>query len=229
MTVEFFWWTLRSNAKETSFCIVSVQVGMPVCIDLTWPWSCLYSFFSNLASIQDVWIWSCSSRDHVWVLLADSSNTGYENRWCVARPKDYAFFGVYIAELVLRFIAFGPRAAAAVKNGHRQRVTVWPLPGVIKSNWVKFDMFLVASATADILLKARLGYALKWGTRICWSTGLEIMSRSGSRTAVDAEFLKQVMPHGEECSVGIVFCSIIFKVCQIHICHNCLYIYITYV
>lgn len=59
---------------------------------------------------------------------------------------DYAFFGIYILELVLRFCAFGPR--------------------VVKSNWVKFDMFLVASATADILLKA---------------------------TAVEAEFLKQVM------------------------------------
>lgn len=59
---------------------------------------------------------------------------------------DYAFFGIYILELVLRFCAFGPR--------------------VVKSNWVKFDMFLVASATADIILKA---------------------------TAVDAEFLKQVM------------------------------------
>lgn len=59
---------------------------------------------------------------------------------------DYAFFGIYILELVLRFCAFGPR--------------------VVKSNWVKFDMFLVASATADLILKV---------------------------TAVDAEFLKQIM------------------------------------
>lgn len=51
--------------------------------------------------------------------------------------QDYAFFGIYILELVLRFCAFGPR--------------------VVKSNWVKFDMFLVASATADIILKAKLG------------------------------------------------------------------------
>ena len=59
---------------------------------------------------------------------------------------DYVFFGIYIMELVLRFCAFGPR--------------------VVKSNWVKFDMFLVASASADIILKA---------------------------TAVSAEFLKQIM------------------------------------
>lgn len=51
--------------------------------------------------------------------------------------QDYAFFGIYILELVLRFCAFGPR--------------------VVKSNWVKFDLFLVASATADIILKANLG------------------------------------------------------------------------
>lgn len=51
--------------------------------------------------------------------------------------QDYAFFGIYILELVLRFCAFGPR--------------------VVKSNWVKFDMFLVASATADLILKAKLG------------------------------------------------------------------------
>ncbi|CAE6972823.1 pdxT [Symbiodinium natans] len=59
---------------------------------------------------------------------------------------DNICYGIYIAELLLRFLAFGPRA--------------------IKSHWVKFDLFLVATATVDLVLKT---------------------------TALDAEFLKQVM------------------------------------
>ncbi|CAJ1387670.1 unnamed protein product [Effrenium voratum] len=60
---------------------------------------------------------------------------------------DNVFYGIYIAELILRFLAYGVRA--------------W------YSHWVKFDFFLVLSATVDLILKAT--------------------------PAVDAEFLKQVM------------------------------------
>lgn len=59
---------------------------------------------------------------------------------------DLVCYGIYIAELILRFISFGFSC--------------------LKSNWVKFDMFLVATATFDLIL---------------------------TMTALDIEFLKQVM------------------------------------
>ncbi|CAJ1377552.1 unnamed protein product [Effrenium voratum] len=46
---------------------------------------------------------------------------------------DYAFFLVYVAEFCLRFYAYG-------------RIC-------LRSNWVKFDLFLIISSTCDLLLK----------------------------------------------------------------------------
>eukprot|EP00440_Ansanella_granifera_P038386 gb/GFBE01041649.1/.p1 GENE.gb/GFBE01041649.1/~~gb/GFBE01041649.1/.p1 ORF type:complete len:647 (+),score=157.18 gb/GFBE01041649.1/:2-1942(+) len=57
---------------------------------------------------------------------------------CHGIPKwldyiDYVFFGIYVIEFGLRYYTYG-RA-------------------VLKSNWVKFDLFLVISSTLDILLQ----------------------------------------------------------------------------
>eukprot|EP00440_Ansanella_granifera_P020052 gb/GFBE01021786.1/.p1 GENE.gb/GFBE01021786.1/~~gb/GFBE01021786.1/.p1 ORF type:complete len:562 (+),score=152.34 gb/GFBE01021786.1/:1-1686(+) len=49
------------------------------------------------------------------------------------QPLDYGFFAVYLLEVTLRLAVYGPF--------------------VLKSHWVKFDLFLVLTAALDIILK----------------------------------------------------------------------------
>ncbi|CAJ1396201.1 unnamed protein product [Effrenium voratum] len=69
----------------------------------------------------------------------DCSNQIYKEETCETPPDwtsmlDYAFYGVYVVELLMRVGVYGIF--------------------VFKSHWVKFDFFLVLTATVDLFVKA---------------------------------------------------------------------------
>ena len=81
------------------------------------------------------------------VIIANAATIGLETHYaslgctsgsCQPIPTwlvvvDNVFFAVYVVEFALRFFVYG-RA-------------------VIKSNWIKFDIFLIASSTLDLILR----------------------------------------------------------------------------